>query len=141
MSKALDWAFNAVKGSDLSSSARVVLLTVAKHADFSSGYNARPSINTIASITGLSRSTVSRALLELEADGLLIRAGRHHRMVTVWHLSMMVLLIATCVTVTYVAFIGGSTIKYPETVATCVVVTHNHYEQQIGVVSGEGAWL
>ena len=53
------------KMTDLSSSAKAVLIIVCQHAN-DDGSSAYPSVATMAQETGLSRSTVKRALRELE---------------------------------------------------------------------------
>ena len=84
MSLPVEWAFDAIAGSGLTSNARLVLLIVADHADHADGSNAWPSIGRIAAYAGMHRSTVTAALSELERDGLLIREGKGMRGVTRW---------------------------------------------------------
>ena len=88
MSRSVDWAFDAIQGSLLSSTARFVLLVVADYADHETGTNAYMSANTVAGYIGAHRSRVYAAFAELEREGLLIRDGKAQRNVTRWRLGM-----------------------------------------------------
>lgn len=50
---------------------RLVLTTYWAHADWSTGQNARPSVATVARLSGYSRGTVQRALRLAEKAGAL----------------------------------------------------------------------
>lgn len=84
MSRAVDWAFDAIAGSGLTSPARLVLLVLADHADHDTGDNAYPSMQRIAAYAGLHRSTIGECLRELAADGLIEFDGYGPRGVKRW---------------------------------------------------------
>ena len=67
--------FQNIYHSDLSHRARAVYMYLKDHAD--SEGRCRPGIRTIAAELGLSRSTVKRALHDLEQHGYLKKASRH----------------------------------------------------------------
>ena len=67
--------FQNIYHSDLSHRARAVYMYLKDHAD--SEGRCRPGIRTIAAELGLSRSTVKRALHDLEQRGYLKKASRH----------------------------------------------------------------
>ena len=66
--------FQNIYHSDLSHRARAVYMYLKDHAD--SEGRCRPGIRTIAAELGLSRSTVKRALHDLEQHGYLKKASR-----------------------------------------------------------------
>ncbi len=79
MSPAVTWAIQAVKGSGLPASARLVLIVAATYGDHDTGENIRPSAGRLAADCGMHRETVARCLRELVEAGLLVEDGRWHR--------------------------------------------------------------
>ena len=75
--EALKWSLNVT---GLSSRQRLVLIFLADFANDKRGY-AWPSIGTLAKRTGLSQSTVKRAIRDLE-DAELVTVARQSRIVT-----------------------------------------------------------
>ena len=67
--------FQDIYHSDLSHRARAVYMYLKDHAD--SEGRCRPGIRTIAAELGLSRSTVKRAVSDLEKAGYLVKAPRY----------------------------------------------------------------
>lgn len=63
-------------------SAKQVLLALARSAHFETGMNAHPSLETLVLRTGLSRATVARCLVSLEADEWIVATSRRHRHAT-----------------------------------------------------------
>jgi len=76
MSRRWSWE-QAVCKSDLQSTTRHVLLTLATYAG-RQGQSIFPSANTLAGDTGLSKRTVQKHLKEAEEAGWLSRVQRHH---------------------------------------------------------------
>lgn len=90
--EAVDWAFdnapmikNPGKGNN--TKARLVLVALARHAH-ADGTNAFPAQGKIEYVTGLSESSVKRALADLEKAGLIVRAGTRGSGVINWSLMM-----------------------------------------------------
>lgn len=69
------WDFSAVFSSDLSPQAKLVRLCLASYADRDTR-TANPSLSRLARETGLGRSTVAKALKELEVKGWISRRLR-----------------------------------------------------------------
>jgi hypothetical protein len=88
VSPAVAWAIDAVKGSGLPSSARLVLIIAATYADRETGANIRPSVGRLAGDCGLGKTTVHRCLRELTDAGLLLEDGRVHRGVRRYRLKL-----------------------------------------------------
>lgn len=71
--KALDWA----TGSNIEApTTKFILLLLANKAD--ENYSCYPSIRTLMAESGAGRSTVMRALKELEAKGFITRRAQFH---------------------------------------------------------------
>ena len=71
--KALDWATDSEVGS---STTKFILLLLANKAD--ENFSCYPSIRTLMAESDAGRSTVMRALKELEASGLITREPQFH---------------------------------------------------------------
>ena len=70
-----------------SAAAKVVLLALARSADFETGKNAHPSLKTLIARTGLKKRSVERALQELRA-GQWVMARPAHRHATTYDLNL-----------------------------------------------------
>lgn len=70
-----------------SAAAKVVLLALARSADFETGKNAYPSVKTLATRTGLKKRTIERALRDLR-KGLWVTARRSHRYPTTYDINL-----------------------------------------------------
>lgn len=69
-------------------SAKQVLLALARSAHFETGMNAHPSLETLVTRSGLSRATVARCLVSLEADEWIIATSRRHRHATTYAIAL-----------------------------------------------------
>lgn len=70
-----------------SAAAKVVLLALARSADFETGKNAYPSLRTLGTRTGLKKRTIERALRDLR-KGLWVTARQSHRYPTTYDINL-----------------------------------------------------
>lgn len=69
-------AMKALEDGSISANSFAVLVVLSQHADYGSGENARPGSPRLASLTGLSEGTVSTALKDGRAAGLIHQVRR-----------------------------------------------------------------